>query len=628
MKIDFNAVDELSSTLQSINVELLALKETGGPVISHGFSQVAGVSEAGGIHGRAMQVDPASASETLSKLQGQVEWLNEALATHADAFDQQESDNGRAMDIADAGGVVEIASMPVVEQPEPGYSPFSFTEPVVSVGPSLDILAAQLNGSDIQSGAATAQRWRDLAGQVTQISEQLDFVASGLLSKNDSEATERAAAKIREVSATADQFAANSRIMAKKVVTLGRGVALAGFDAMLKSATVNAMTDPRERKAAEAAALFELQSKLQSTVAASMPMQASLIDDYAATGGGDLETGVGEIAGDGRRYSTDGVRWPEKLVSKAMNGTLGPGDFQMVKQAAQELGGVGNEAALDEAVRNAVHAPKAALPQDQGLAPLGDGAGGALGRFNLPAADVGTQSATTAGLAPQNTAAAIGGAGSPTSAGAGLATAPSPSTNGFGMAPLTANNARTQASGLHVGSRPFGGPNSMNGVSGLNGPAGSLMGARRGGAGAAGAGFGTGIGPGTGFGATTGGFAGGGAVRGGAGTAVPGAPSAGGVKLGAPGAGVPGPGTPGSGTPVAGANRTGGAHAASSSAGSRTGGGARGVMPMMGARGAEGAKGKKVKSVVTQVELEPNKKALLGESPLVVPGVIGAWVRD
>lgn len=71
--------------------------------------------------------------------------------------------------------------------------------------------------------------------------------------------------------------------------------------------------------------------------------------------------------------------------------------------------------------------------------------------------------------------------------------------------------------------------------------------------------------------------------------------------------------------------------AATSGAGAGRGGasaGGRGMMPMMGARGGDSAKSKKVKSVVTQVELEPNKKALLGEPPLVVPGVIGAWVRD
>ena len=86
-------------------------------------------------------MDPASASETLGKLQEQVNWLSETLGTHSEAFGQQESDNSRAMDLADIGGSVEMAAMPVVDQPEPGYSPFSFTEPVVSVGSDLDLRA-------------------------------------------------------------------------------------------------------------------------------------------------------------------------------------------------------------------------------------------------------------------------------------------------------------------------------------------------------------------------------------------------------------------------------------------------------------------------------------------------------
>mgnify|MGYP007059302690 FL=1 len=52
------------------------------------------------------------------------------------------------------------------------------------------------------------------------------------------------------------------------------------------------------------------------------------------------------------------------------------------------------------------------------------------------------------------------------------------------------------------------------------------------------------------------------------------------------------------------------------------------MMPMMGgaARGGEGEK--RIKSVTTQVERDPNKRDLLGESPAVLPGVIGDWARE
>lgn len=49
-----------------------------------------------------------------------------------------------------------------------------------------------------------------------------------------------------------------------------------------------------------------------------------------------------------------------------------------------------------------------------------------------------------------------------------------------------------------------------------------------------------------------------------------------------------------------------------------------------GRRGAGVGSGKrgKVQAVTSAVEREGNLKALLGEAPEVVPGVIGAWVRQ
>lgn len=58
------------------------------------------------------------------------------------------------------------------------------------------------------------------------------------------------------------------------------------------------------------------------------------------------------------------------------------------------------------------------------------------------------------------------------------------------------------------------------------------------------------------------------------------------------------------------------------------------MMPMMGGAGQphsgagnNSAQGR-AKAVTTAVEREGNQKALLGERRPVVPGVIGAWVRD
>jgi len=52
------------------------------------------------------------------------------------------------------------------------------------------------------------------------------------------------------------------------------------------------------------------------------------------------------------------------------------------------------------------------------------------------------------------------------------------------------------------------------------------------------------------------------------------------------------------------------------------------MMPMMGGAARGGESEKRIKSVTTQVERDPNKRDLLGESPAVLPGVIGDWARE
>ena len=90
---------------------------------------------------------------------------------------------------------------------------------------------------------------------------------------------------------------------------------------------------------------------------------------------------------------------------------------------------------------------------------------------------------------------------------------------------------------------------------------------------------------------------------------------------GAPGAGAPG--VSGAGVPAAGAGTGGG----------QAGTGMRGgmpVAPMMGANGAgqSGGRSRSVKAVTTAVELDENRRKLLGEPTPTVPGVIGDWARE
>ena len=144
-------------------------------------------------------------------------------------------------------------------------------------------------------------------------------------------------------------------------------------------------------------------------------------------------------------------------------------------------------------------------------------------------------------------------------------------------------------------------PLAGRGAAGLSGGVGSGAGGR---AGAGAGGFGA-LGARGGFGTPPG--AGGGAGTGGVGPAPGNGPGAGGVGAGSPGA----------------SPRAGGA------AGGGVGG--YGVGPAAGAgRGGRNGQNKRgrVQAVTSAVEREGNLKALLGEAPEVVPGVIGAWVRE
>ena len=194
-----------------------------------------------------------------------------------------------------------------------------------------------------------------------------------------------------------------------------------------------------------------------------------------------------------------------------------------------------------------------------------------------------------------------------------------------------------------IGTLPTGGAGAAAGAGALAGGAASAVG----GLGAAGAGGGLGgavplagrgaAGVSGGVGAGVGGVGAGG--RAGAGAGGSGALGARGGFSTPPGAGG-GAGSGGVGpAPGNGAGAgTGGVAAGSPGANPRTGGatggagaGGYGVGPAAGAgRGGRNGQNKRgrVQAVTSAVEREGNLKALLGEAPEVVPGVIGAWVRE
>ncbi|WP_297846958.1 hypothetical protein [uncultured Corynebacterium sp.] len=518
------------------------------------------------------------------------------------------------MEIADAGGDIGIESMPIMNQPEPGYSPFGFSMPVVNVGTDIVKLATDLMSTQIWNVSEANARWSSLASEVDDIVSGLQEAAGSLEGENDSEATSRAAAKIREVAASGSHFVANAKVMGEKLT--GFHAKLMGMQptAMAMAMEVMAIPEPVEREIAEKAALAALQPDLQRFAVEAMPYQHALMEQSPASGGGGVDAGLSGVDGDGQRYTTDAVVWPKKIAEAIARGDLGPGNFDVVNGNVDGLEAVGMSPQEINDFHQQMHTSGRNALEKLGL---GD-------QVAIAGNEVSTQGASMPGVTAPNgamgqvpsgtvhpvAAGATAGALNNSGAMAPTATAQSPNT---GMAPIMAAGRPGDAGrGVLGGQSPRGGIGSAAGkVSGNADIARAGRGAQSGqhfgrGAGAPYAGVGSGvraghsnaIGGGSGMRAGLGSGAGAG-MRPGVG---------GGLGLG-----------------------TGGSESAAAARGGNAGrstGGARAYGPMMGMRGGKDSEKKRVKSVTTQVERDPNKRDLLGEPPAVVPGVIGDWVRE
>ena len=542
------------------NIDLLARQgrrtlgtvESANSPIDRSFSSIRGVDEVGAIHERVIASDPGSAQNSLRGFAGQLEWLTRALSAEAQGFEQQEDANHRAMTIADAGGHLGSETVPVVDQPEPGYSPFGFAMPIVDVGPDLMGLAFDLVGTKIWSVSEANSRWKSLSEEVQSIVDGLQGAADSLESENSSEATAAAAAKIREVAASGTYFVSNAAVMREKLFVFQAKLIGAQPMAMALAGAAMSIPEPAAREAAKQAGLAKMQARLQENVIAAMPFQNALMDAAPAGGGGIIETGLGSIDGDGSTYDTTGLAWPKAVAEAITAGRVGPGSLQVADGEITGLEGVGMDEAELAGFQDEMRRSGREMLSELGFGdvlPIEAGqvatAGAQVG--NIPQANLGPSGAVLS--APPASAGALG-------AGMG---------------------ASASTMGMPIGVM-----------------AGSSAGAARAGAVGAGARGGSALGTGVGGMATHTGMppiAGGGA-----------APTTGQV-VGAAGRGV------------------------ATSAG--TGGSnARGMIPVMAGQGRGGQENsKRIKSVTSQIERDPNRQALLGDRPPVVPGVIGDWVR-
>lgn len=597
MRVEVQNVDRLSRRLD-------ALQGKATSPLDGGFSTVTGLSEVGAIHQRVLATDPGSARNSLEGFRGQVSWLGEALQTELASFESQDILTSRGLDVADAGGGGGAASMPIVAQPDPGYSPFGFTVPIVDTGASIMGLASNLFSTRFWDVSEANARWGALSGEVADIVTGLERSAASLESENDSEATTRAAQKIREVAQAGTHFIANANVMQQKLFGFQAQLVNVQPEAIALAFEVAAIPDPVARAAAEKAALTYMQGVLQQQVISAMPYQHALMDAAPPSGGGDTSTHFGAVAGDGNRYNTDGVAWPQKIAEAIESGAVGPGSFNVANGQIQGLESVGMGAEDIAKLHGDLHNRGRSILNDLGfgeaLAPINaaevntSAASAGIGSLN-PVHGTMTGATTAPGGAPY-AASGLNGLGSVGLADGRGNQLPGGIAGLNGRLPEASANPTTSAAGVGGLNSSFGGPQTGTHPV-LGGLPGAVTGAgqqREGRASLSGSGL-------------LGGNAGSGAV------------GVGGMG------GVAGPGAVGNAGGVVGA--AGGAHGAKSGVGNARGAGMR-MMPLMGgmARGGDGER--RIKSVTTQVERDPNRRDLLGEAPAVLPGVIGDWARE
>ncbi|MFS0001576.1 MULTISPECIES: hypothetical protein [Corynebacterium] len=571
-------ISKLSRQMQQI-----AAKATS--PIDGSFSSVNGVGDVGAIHQRVIATDPGSASNSLRSFNEQIQWLAKTLMAEAHGFESQDAVNSRGLDIADAGGSVAGEAMPVMNQPDPGYSPFGFVMPVVNVGPDLLGLAMDLLNTKIWSVSETNSRWKSLADEVTAIVDGLNEAASSLESENDSEATARAAQKIRSVAESGNHFIANAEVMSQKLFGFQANLMASQPKAMSLAMSAMAIPDPAARKAAEQAGLAFMQNALQTQVVAAMPFQHALMTTMPPSGGGDVSSQFGGVNGNGQRFDTNTVAWPRRIAEAIASGKLGPGSFGIVDGQVEGLEGLGmTDSEIQKFNQDLLNGGRASLAQ--------------LGA-PISAADLATSGAnasTSVGAPTGHTMAGLGGVGAlPQSTGANQHINPATlaANSGAGLTPANS----------HVGvPAMIGAPASKSYGSGKHALGLSNTGAlnQGNGAGVPGA-FSTGSG------------AGGGALAGSAGTA------------GARGGSLS-TGSIGNGSHMGGGTNTTLTAARGGAAARGTMG--RGMMPMMAGMGRGGGEDRRIKSVTSKVESDPNRRDLLGEPPAALPGVIGAWARE
>ena len=555
-----------------------------------GFSTVSGLDGVGRTHSRVSSGSAPEANRVLG------EWLQTVADVLRVSAENTSRADGSVAGLLGSIGVVErtggagaVAGLmgQTLSQYENANS-FANPRPAAGAQGSLPVLHQQLMATQVAQATAAVVFWAKNAALVQSVVAQLPAVAGLLADSSETEFVARAINKLGEVSRVGQEYVARSVLMQGHAAGLAQ---VAGAEQLMAHGAVAvwAGLPGPSRALFEQSYLGVFPPRLTASLQSVVPVFDRLLPD------------LGSIPGDG---------------------------FAVGDMPSPQVPGFG-DSPLPRTLRDAFTAA--------GLGALGQAVtpSQVVGEYGLPTPEVLEQVAakTPAGVAGTEAASVGLGQLAPAGAGAGVV----PTTGAGGVGTLSQPGAAGLAGPGGPGGSGVGGV-SPTVAAGTGGTGGASAGGAGGVAGPVGAGAGAGGGRGSGAQGARGRMprdAHAGAAAGAAGAAVGGALGAGAGLAGAgAGAGMgAGRGVAGFGAGMPGAaGQIPGATAAAGTGAGATGG--RGGVMAAGPMGAAGGRGQgqgkaqaKVKAVTSAVERDGNLEALLGQSPLVLPTVIGNNVR-
>lgn len=564
LHLDYGDVAASVKELRSASQRLNTANSLAAVLSSTSYSQVSGLNQSGAMHSRISSHNEPDATKALAE---HLTNAAELLDANVVAFKTMDDVMSSTLDTM-VGGMMSSAmsDLGVAKLGKPVTDMLNATNPMASRPASLEILAGQLIATDIASMTNISANWLNTAATISEALGAIPAAVGSLSGSAETPAIQRAITHLGLIQAAGTEYAANAGVMAAHTADLVLVTEANAILATAALATIRATPELATAKALEESFLVAFAPKLSAELVPVTPVMPRLLPPLGSPAGGSM--GVVNPFADATR-AFENIPLPRVIQDALAN--AGYGDIARAGTPADVIGQVGrpNPDMLQSIAAGATptQAASAAAPS---LPPLPAGTGASLpGSLSGPVNGGMPAGGLGMGVTPMG---AVGHGASSGAAGAGA--------------------------GAGAGGVPVGGPGA--GARGAGG-----LGAVRGGVPGFGAGAGAGLGSGAGLGAGAGSGAGLGA----------GAGNGGGAGNGAGTSAAPRAFTP--------------AAAGSSNTYMAGGQGGRGGMfgAPAGRNGKSGKKGK-VQAVTSAVEREGNLKALLGEAPEVVPGVIGAWVRE